>query len=84
MPRDPNGKICLRKYHAGNQSLTLRTANNLKNKFYTILRNLIKLIFRKNPVSCPRVSGEISSKDLCRLYDGREGNLVDYDSISRV
>jgi len=53
-------------------SILFRTPNNLKNRFYTTLRNLMKLLFRNLSESCPKVPGEIASKDLSRLYDGKE------------
>jgi hypothetical protein len=34
-----------------------RTANNLKNRFYTILRNLIKLLFKKKSYICLKLPG---------------------------
>lgn len=37
--------------------ILLRTANNLKNRFYTVLRNLIKLLFKKKGSSCPKLPG---------------------------
>jgi hypothetical protein len=68
---DPNGKLCLNKWLLGFFIFNFRTANNLKNRFYTVLRNLIKLLFRKKSDSCPKLPGEIPSKDLSRLYDGK-------------
>ena len=46
-----------------------------------ILRNLIKLLFKIKSDKCPKLPGEIPSKDLSRLYDAKEdyvqfGDLV--------
>lgn len=57
-----------------------RTANNLKNRFYTVLRNLVKLLFRKKSDKCPKLSGEIPSRDLSRLYDAKE-NYSQFSSL---
>jgi hypothetical protein len=56
-------------------SLIHRTANNLKNRFYTVLRNLVKVLFRKKANYCPKLPGEIPSKDLSRLYDAKESTV---------
>jgi hypothetical protein len=68
---DLNGKLCLNICHLGFYIYYIRTANNLKNRFYTVLRNLIKLLFRRKADMCPKLPGEIPSKDLSRLYDGK-------------
>lgn len=39
------------------QQMPDRTANNLKNRFYTVLRNLVKLLFRRKPDTCPKLTG---------------------------
>lgn len=39
------------------QQMPNRTANNLKNRFYTVLRNLIKSLFRRKSDTCPKLSG---------------------------
>lgn len=71
-----NGKIWQLPFKIGTSiSLRIRTPNNLKNKFYTVLRNLVKFMFRHNPSITPKVRGEISSRDLSRLYDGSSSKL---------
>jgi hypothetical protein len=40
-----------------NKYINYRTANNLKNRFYTILRNLIKLLFKKKSNICLKLPG---------------------------
>lgn len=54
---DLSGKLCLNKWFQGLYLFNFRTANNLKNRFYTVLRNLIKLLFRKKTDDCPKLPG---------------------------
>lgn len=52
-----SGKLCPNKCLQGFLHYNFRTANNLKNRFYTVLRNLIKLLFRKKADTCPKLPG---------------------------
>lgn len=54
---DLSGKLCLNKCPQGSYLFNYRTANNLKNRFYTVLRNLIKLLFKKKGNDCPKLPG---------------------------
>jgi hypothetical protein len=54
--------------------LNLRNQNSVKNRFYTSIRHLLKVIYR-SPVSPKRFPGEIDSKYLYDFYHGRDGMI---------
>lgn len=54
---DLNGNLSLIKWQTSILFRNFRTPNNLKNLYYTVIRNLMKLLFRKNSQFCPKVTG---------------------------
>lgn len=49
-----------------------RTANSIKNRFYTVIRTMLKLLFKWNPLIMEKLPSEIPSKTILKFYEGRE------------
>lgn len=58
--------------------IKFRSANSIKNKFYSVLRAFLKELFQCHSElkSRHKLFPEISSKIILRFYEGRNGKLL--------
>ena len=50
-----------------------RTANSIKNRFYTVIRTFLKILFRLHPSIIDKLPHEIPSKTVLKFYEARNG-----------
>ncbi len=60
-----------------------RSSNSIKNRFYTVVRTFLKILFRAHPLLKKRLPHEIPSKTILKFYEGREGKYQLYPEFSR-
>jgi hypothetical protein len=59
---DLSGNLCKIILLNGTLSLIFRPANSIKNRFYTVIRTFLKLIFKYHPGIINKLPHEIASK----------------------